>query len=142
MRKLLIGFIIMLSPIFASAAVIVGVQSTGSAGYMTVTWSALAKNDTGSLSNAGVWRNIKTVQIVVTAAGEQNLTIQGSMDNVTWYTLHAIELSSGVYLALTSITASTMVTIIENPLFIRPLISNESGATAVDIDVIIGANTR
>lgn len=107
-------------------------------GYRIVTWTALDKNEAGSFANAGAWISVKTVQIVVTAAGEQNLTIQGSMDGTTWYTLTAISLSAGSYVSLSGLTASAMYTIIEDPHFIRPLISNDAGATTVDIDVLVG----
>jgi hypothetical protein len=122
------------------ATVIPGIPSARNDGYNFVTWEALAKNDTGSPVNAGSWRGIKTVQIVVTAAGEQNVTIQGSMSSAgPWFTLHAIELDTGEYFSLTAITTSMMAAIIEDPLFVRPLISNETGATAVDVDVTLGA---
>ncbi len=107
-------------------------------GYRVVTWTALDKNEVGSFVSAGSWISVKTVQIVVTAAGEQNLTMQGSMDGTTWYTLTAISLSAGAYVSLSGITTSSMYTIIEDPRFIRPLVSNEAGATAVDIDILIG----
>ena len=136
----LIGLLLSAS-IFAQTAVI-GTSSNSNRAYDIFTWGALAKNTAGNAAPAGTWRGVKTVQIIVTAAGEQNLTMQGSMDGTNWVTLHGIELDSGEYFSLTSITSSMLVTIIENPLYIRPLISNEAGATAVDIDVILGAYTR
>jgi hypothetical protein len=117
-------------------------QSIGNDGYGTAPWEALAKNQTGLAARVGSWRGVKTAQIIVTAAGEQSIGLQGSMNNVNWITLHGIELDSGEYLSLTGITASTLVTIIEDPLYVRPIVSNEMGATAVDIDVIIGAYAR
>jgi hypothetical protein len=110
-------------------------------GYRVVTWTALGKNNAGSPFNAGSLPGLKTVQIVVTAAGEQSLTIQGSMDGANWFTLNAISLVAGEYLSLSSLTTSGIYAIIEDPLFLRPLVSNDTGATAVDIDVIIGALT-
>lgn len=127
---------------FAAAAQVAVVQSIRNDGYGLATWTALAKNQTGNPAALGPWRGIKTAQIVVTSAGEQNLTLQGSMDNVNWVTLHGVELDSGEYFSLTGITASMLVAIIEDPLFVRPIVSNEAGATAVDIDVIIGAMAR
>ena len=111
-------------------------------GYGLATWTALAKNDSGMAAVTGPWQGIKTAQVIVTTAGEQNLTLQGSMDGTNWVTLHGIELDSGEYFALTGITTSGLFAIIEDPLYVRPLVSNEMGATAVDIDVIIGAMTR
>jgi hypothetical protein len=55
--------------------------------------------------------------------------------------LNAISLVAGEYLSLSSLTTSGIYAIIEDPLFLRPLVSNDTGATAVDIDVIIGALT-
>lgn len=109
-------------------------------GYRTATWTALAKNYAGSPANAGSWRGIKTVQIIVTSAGEQSVAIQGSNDGSTWFTLRAAEIDSGTgsYLLLSGLTTSGGYTILDDPLFIRPLVSNEAGATPVDIDVILG----
>lgn len=126
----------------AFAATIPGVTVVANNGYGTVTWEALAKNDSGRAASVGAWRGVKTVQIIVTSAGEQSVSIQGSMDGTNWVTLHGVELDSGEYFSLTGITASSLITIIEDPLYVRPLISNGAGATAVDVDVIVGAYAR
>lgn len=111
-------------------------------GYGLATWEALAKNTAGTAAPVGSWRGVKTVQIVVTAAGEQTLSVQGSMNGTDWVALHGISLDSGEYMELAGLTTSGIYTIIEDPLYVRPLVSNEAGATAVEIDVIVGAYAR
>lgn len=124
------------------AATIAVEQRVNNQGYGLATWEALAKNDSGAAASVGQWRGVKTAQLIVNAAGEQSVTIQGSMNGTNWVTLHGVELDSGEYLSLTGLTASGLYTLIEDPLYVRPLISNAMGATAVDIDVIVGAYAR
>jgi hypothetical protein len=128
-------------PVFAQTAIALQ-QRVLNNGYGLASWEALAKHTAGDAASVGAWRGVKTVQVIVTAAGEQNLTIQGSMDGTNWVTLHGVSLDSGAYFELTAITASGLYAIIEDPLYVRPLVSNEAGATAVDIDVIVGAYAR
>lgn len=142
LKKFLLAFVIVTLPVAAYAATIAVAQRVRNDGYGIASWEALAKNDSGAAAVTGPWRGSKTVQVIVTAAGEQSLTIQGSMDGTNWLTLHGVELDSGEYFSLTGITASALYTLIEDPLYVRPLISNGAGATAVDIDVILGAATR
>lgn len=144
MALMLVGFamaVAVVLPVFAQTAVAV-VQAVNNQGYGLATWEALAKHTAGAPASTGAWRGVKTVQIIVTGAGEQNLTIQGSMNGTNWVTLHGVSLDSGEYFELTGITASGLYAIIEDPLYVRPLVSNEAGATAVDIDVIVGAYAR
>ena len=110
-------------------------------GYGIASWSALTENETGDAVDVGHWAGIKTVQIVVNNAAGESVTIQGSIDGVTWFTLNALEYSAGTYIDLTALSANAMYGIVENPRFIRPVMTNVGGSGA-DFDVIIGANTR
>lgn len=140
--KKLVGFLLAVLALPALAATVTPTQSMANNGYVTITWASLAKNDVGLAAPTGQWRALKTVQINVTSAGEQSLSLQGSLDGTNWFNLHGVQLDTGVYVELTTITTSQLVSIIEEPLYIRPIITNGAGATAVDITVIAGAATR
>lgn len=110
-------------------------------GYAMEFWSGLGKNEAGTPVKAGTWIGIKTAQIIVNTADSDTIALQGSMDGTNWEALHALEFDTGEYIELTGISASMMITLVENPLFIRPQVSNAGGGGA-DFDVYLGANTR
>jgi hypothetical protein len=110
-------------------------------GYGTASWDTMADNSVGRAANVGSWRSLKTVQIDVNTLGDQTVTIQGSMTATgPWFTLHCVEQDTGEYVPLILIAADKMCAIIEDPRFIRPLVTD--GAGGVDVDIIIGAATR
>lgn len=109
-------------------------------GYFIHRWDGLGRDDEGRYIETGPF-GIKTVQIVAAPAGGDSAAIQGSMDGTNWFDLHALEFETGEYLLLNAVSVSMMVTVIENPRFMRPKISNVGGGTA-NFSVHIGAATR
>lgn len=111
-------------------------QSRQDDGYETATW-AMTANQTGNPMNAGRIPGIKTVQITGTF-GAATMKIEGSMDGVTYVTLHSLDFDTGDYTALSAVAVNTLSAIVENPRYIRPVQSN----SAASLTVIIGGNSR
>lgn len=106
-------------------------------GYETILWDGLAAGETGIAGNAGRIGGIKTVQVVGTFNTE-TVTIEGSMNGTNFSTLHILDYDTGDY-ATAVFSAAGLSALVENPRFIRPVVSSGSG---VDIDVIIGGYSR
>lgn len=93
------------------------------------TWSGLVSVDTGTSLDASLYID-KCVQVGgVFSSGPAQLTIQGSNDGSSWFTLNDPQGNGLVF------TTSGMEQILENPKFIRPVTA--SGATGTSLDVII-----
>lgn len=89
---------------------------------ITATWSALAGSENGDAATISRWQD-KTVQCTGTFT---SITIQGSNDGVNYGTLSDAQ---GVDLAIT--VANEVRTILENPLFIRPVSVGAAGCAVV-----------
>lgn len=118
-----------------TTAVTYGVRDDG---YAIASWGPLLLNETGIAANLGRVAGIKTVQISGTFSG-QTVNLQGSMDGVTWFTLHSLDFDTGDYASLGAIAAAYMSSIVENPIYIRPIVSNGG---APSLTVIVGGYTR
>lgn len=112
-------------------------------GYATAAWVGLAKNETGTAVDIGALRGDKTVEIKVNNADGDSVTIQGSIDKLSWYTLRGDDFvdNEEFRVPLSAIAVSSMYKIVENPRYIRPVVSNAGGGAA-DFDVRVGASAR
>jgi hypothetical protein len=99
-------------------------------GCRVITWGGLANGDTGTPVQMPSHPD-KTVQLVGTLSVGGTMTLQGSNDNTNWFTLSD---SAGSDIALTALDG---VTVMENPLYIRPNITAGDGST--DLTVILVA---
>lgn len=93
------------------------------------TWSALSGSENGDAATTPRWQD-KCVQVVGTFT---SVTIQGSNDGLNWGTLSDAQ---GVDLAIT--VANEVRTILENPLYIRPV---SVGAGAGCVVTIVGVQS-
>lgn len=98
-------------------------------GIKRIVWETMGDADTGSSVEAPDYPD-KTVTVTGTFASA-TVVIQGSNDGSTWATLNDF---GGTALSYTS--ASGVILIRENPLFIR---ASTSGGSGTDVDVIIAA---
>lgn len=114
------------------------VQSIGNDGYETATWASLDSGETGIKANVGKIAGIKTIQFSGTFS-TATLTIQGSLDGTNWFTMKAIDLTTGDYTPLATLGAADLTVLVENPRFVRPVVT-ASGSP--DIKVIVGGQTR
>jgi len=103
-------------------------------GYVTDQWASLALGETGLSIHCGAYPQPKTVQVEGTFGGA-TISIQGSVDGVSWHPMSTIELAAGIYVLLTGIAAATLATIIENPRMIRPVVAGGDGTTALRVSV-------
>ena len=108
-------------------------------GYFTAIWASLAMDETGIVAKVGHIAGMKTVQLTGTFGGA-TIAIQGSLDNVTFFPLHVANFDTGDYEVLTGLSAARFDAIIENPLYVKTVVTGGGGAT--DLKVIIGANSR
>lgn len=107
-------------------------------GYVTWAWN-LAQDETGDTITVGHVAGVKTVQITGTYGGG-TVAVQGSLDGVTWFPVHVANFTAGDYETLTAVGANRIDAIIENPLFVRVVITGGDGTTA--IKVVVSANSR
>lgn len=92
-------------------------------------WTGITEADSGSAVDLSAYPD-KTVQVVGDFTTSGAITIQGSMDNTNWGTLHDPQ---GTTLVITDTTPRL---ISENTKYIRP---TATAGTAVSMDVYIRA---
>jgi len=107
-------------------------------GYAIATWAGLAAGETGQAVVVGS-STPKTVQLEGTFGGG-TVAIQGSINGSNWHTMSSVEIAAGIYVLLTGLSAPTLATIIENPLYMRPVVTGGDGTTA--LTVYIGYSAR
>jgi hypothetical protein len=105
-------------------------RSSQGGGVELITWAALANGDTGEPLAMSQLPD-KTVQLTGTLSTGGEMTLQGSNDNTNWFTLSD---AGGTDIVLTALDG---VTVMENPLYVRPNITNGDGST--DLTVILVA---
>lgn len=108
-------------------------------GYILVEWSSLLNGETGNVARIGHIAGVKTIAITGTFDGE-TVAVQGSMDKTNWFPLHAANFTASDYEELTAVAAARQDAIVDNPLWVRPVVSG--GAGAPDLKIIIGGNSR
>lgn len=109
-------------------AVVKGKVTIKPNGSVTVFWEGLTGADTASPVDISHWPD-RTVGVMGTFGGT-TITIQGSMNDSDYATLKD---NAGAAL---SFTTAGIRFIVENPFYIKPVVT---GGTGVDIDVIISA---
>ncbi len=102
-------------------------------------WETLTTtNDTGLPLNpngGSVSFSDKTVHVKGTFGVGGNVIIEGSNDGSTYITL-----TDPLGVDLNTITAETVVAILENPLYIRPRVTAGDGTTDIDV-ILVGRAT-
>ena len=98
-------------------------------GCRVITWAGLANGDTGAPLQMSSHPD-KTVQLIGTLGTGGTLTLQGSNDGTNWFTLSD---AAGTDIVLTSLDG---VTIMENPLYIRPNITAGDGSTLLSVILV------
>lgn len=93
-------------------------------------WEGLLNGDDGSPLEKSGWSDV-TVQ-AVGVFGPGDVTIQGSLDGNTWATLQDV---GGTDMVLTD---SSLVTVRQNCNYIRPVVANGDGTTALSV-YLLGA---
>lgn len=103
-------------------AIKTGQFATYGGGASVITWAGLANADSGSAGDL-VGSPDKTVQVTGTFGAGGSVTLQGSNDGTNWETL-----SDPLGTALT-FTAAGLKAVLENPLYIRPIVTAGDGTT-------------
>lgn len=98
--------------------------------YVSVLWEGLLNGDTGSAFDAGEYAD-RTVQVIGALGTGGSVTIQGSNDGATWFTLTD---QTGAALTFTALGAKVAA---EAPQWMRPNVTAGDGST--DFDVIMVA---
>ena len=97
-----------------------------------VTWETLTTtNLTGTPVVSGRYPD-KTAQATGTFGASASIALDGSNDGTNWF---ACTNATGSAIALTAATQGDLM--VENPLYIRPILTNGDGST--DIDVVVHA---
>lgn len=105
-------------------------------GTVLVSWAALAQAETGQVAEVGSYPGPKTIQIRGTF-GPASIAIQGSNDNSNWDTMSIFDLQTGAYVLLTGIVAAQFAQLIENPKFLRAVVTGGDGTTALSAVISI-----
>jgi len=105
-------------------AVINANHASHGGGVHAVTWPALANGDTGEACDVVALPD-KTVQVVGTFGTGGSITMQGSNDGTNWATL-TDPLGNDI-----TFTATGLKTLLENPLYIRPIVTAGDGTTSL-----------
>lgn len=95
-------------------------------GVVQILWEGVTEADTGAAVKAAQYSD-KTVQVVGTFGGT-TLTMQGSNDGSTWFSLTDPTASAITF------TSTGAKLIAENPLYIR---CSASGGSGADLDVYV-----
>ena len=100
-----------------------------------VTWTALLNGDTGAPVELPDYAD-QTVTFQETFSVGGSVTLQGSNDGVTYYSLH--DPQGG---ALTA-TAGGVEVVIETPRFIRPSVTAGDGSTSIEVNIFARRSAR
>lgn len=114
-------------------AEVVGSGTVGFDKYWHHVWSGLANGDTGRpVQKSGLER--KTVQVTGTFGASGSVTIQGSMDGSTWFTMTDVSGTAATF------SAAGGVALAENPRYIRPEVTAGDGTTSLTVAIGASAN--
>lgn len=117
-------------------AQITGETITTDSRYRTTSWDGLANGDTGKEVSTGAIDR-PTIQVSGTFGTGGAVTIEGSMDGVTWSALHR-DGSGGTSGNELVVDAAGIVRARENPRYVRPNVTAGDGATV--LDVVLGGH--
>lgn len=112
----------------------VGYGHVGNDKYWLHTWPNLDNTDTGRPVRKSDLA-VKTVQVTGTFGAGGEVTIQGSNDGTTWFTMTTTDATGA---AAATFSAAGGAKLVENPRYIRPNITGGDGTT--DLTVTIGAS--
>lgn len=114
-------------------AVINATQVWNAKRVSSTTWTPLANGDSGTPETPGRLSD-RSVQIKGTFGAGGTVSIQGSNDGITWSILRD---PAGVALTF---TAADLKEILENTVFVRPLVTAGDGTTALTV-ILTAAST-
>jgi hypothetical protein len=95
-----------------------------------VIWTAVPLSQQGVGWSIGPFPTSITVQTTGTLGAAGSVTMEGSMDNVAWATLHQPGNTPA------TLTALGMIVIVEVPLYIRPNVTAGDGTTALTVQLL------
>lgn len=98
-------------------------------GVVAVTWTPLANGDSGKA--AGLSANPdKSVQVTGTFGTGGSVNLEGSNDGTNWEILNDA-LGNAI-----TLTAAGLVSVLENPLYVRPNVTAGDGTTSLTVTVV------
>lgn len=97
-------------------------------------WASLAAGETGLGVKMGHLPGMKTFTISGTFGGA-TVGLEGSNDGVTWLPVRMADYTAGDYEIVTAIAAARSGALIENPMFLRPVIAGGAG-TAIKVMIV------
>ncbi len=99
--------------------------------YVVVTWETLTTtNDTGRAVKIPEWAD-KTIMFTATWGAGGSVSLEGSNDGTTYFILNEPDNTSPV-----TATANALMTVLANPLWVRPRVTAGDGTTDVDVKLI------
>lgn len=107
-------------------------HASGDGSVVTFTYTLSASNADGAGICFVEWADITV--IATGGWGTSTLKVQGSADGTTWVTTG---LSNADTMAEFSATGDKIATLIERPLYIRPILTTPTGATAVVVTFVM-----
>lgn len=116
------------------ATVAARVEESNNAGVVQITWETLTDADSGAAVDISAYTDM-TVHSDGSYTGSGSITMQGSNNNVAWFSLTK---PGGTAISLTADTVGAYI--VEEPRYIRPTVVSGDGST--DIDVIVTAKRR
>lgn len=102
---------------------------TNNFGVCVVTWADLDSGDTGEPVQLAQFSD-KTVQMIGTST---DVKMQGSNDGTTWATM-----SDTAGTEITFIASGQLETLLQNPLYIRPISANGTDVTMILVTKAVG----
>ena len=93
-------------------------------------WSGLLNGDDGSAESTSRLSD-KTVQVNGTFGAGGSVTIQGSNDGINWFTLTEADGTTPA-----TYTAAALAQLLENPLYVRPLVTAGDGTTSLTVTLL------
>lgn len=108
-------------------------------GTAVASWASLASGETGQAVAIGGYAGPKTIQIGGTFGVGGSVAIQGSNDGTNWDTMSIFDLQAGAYVLLTAISTAQFAMLIENPRFVRAVVTGGDGSTAIRVFISIAS---
>lgn len=110
-------------------AIQLSTQTTEGGGVKVISWANLLNGNSGEAVGFSSHPD-KTVHVAGTFSTGGSVNLEGSNDGTNWVILTD---SAGTAITL---TAAGLVTVTQNPLFIRPNVTAGDGSTAIDVILV------
>ena len=101
-------------------------------GSYTATWTGVLNGETGVSADMPLDAATRSIQVGGTFGVGGNVIIEGSNDNVNFFTLN-----NALGTALATVTAGALHSLDQNCLFIRPRVSAGDGTTSINVILVV-----